>query len=338
MPLLTRNSHDLDMENKEKEGWHYESDSRYEDVDPHGYSIFALRSGPKKDDGEDVCSSNVPPSLPVRKYEDVDPHGDAILVLGSGLQRAAPKEPPPRHLAKIEMQDSRLSTENENDEEVRPPARNSRHLDMGAKEKEQVDGMDKESNRKYEDVDPHGHSVFALGPGPDRQYTEDVSGTDAPPPLPKRNSSHLDRGYKENEVDGMNEEANRKYEDVDLEPGAVNVILNSGLKRAVPDLLPPRKLDMGDHVVVYAEQKEDSCSDPYYKPEDRAGHKAGEPEENVDSKPPQALDMGDHVVVYPEQKEEPYSDPYYQPGKTDEDEKQEEKSFGLKVKGSPWST
>eukprot|EP00058_Branchiostoma_floridae_P006215 XP_002591703.1 hypothetical protein BRAFLDRAFT_80803 [Branchiostoma floridae] len=112
---------------------------------------------------------------------------------------------------------------------------------------------------------------------------------------------------------------------------------------------------MGDHIVVCPEQTDEPCSDPYYKPEDRAGlgtegsEEAGRKYEDVDLEsggvdailhtglkrpvpdvpPPRKLDMGDHTVEYPEQEEEPSSDPYSNPAKTPKDENQDEKSFGL---------
>ncbi|CAH1241745.1 VCAN [Branchiostoma lanceolatum] len=141
---------------------------KYEDcVDPHGYSIFALSSSPKKQGGEDVEDRNVPPPLPPRKYEDMDPHGESILVLSSGLQRAVPNKPLPRHLAKMEVRDSKLSPRKKCDEDVPPPLppKKFHDLDKGEKNKEQVDGGNAESDRRYENVDQHGESIFGSGPG-----------------------------------------------------------------------------------------------------------------------------------------------------------------------------
>ncbi|XP_078590042.1 uncharacterized protein LOC144870173 [Branchiostoma floridae x Branchiostoma japonicum] len=55
---------------------------------------------------------------------------------------------------------------------------------------------------------------------------------------------------------------------------------------------------MEDHTVVYPEQNDGSYSDPYYKPEDRAGQESG--------------------------------DPYNNPETTCTDENEEEKGFGIK--------
>ncbi|CAH1263485.1 Hypp2716 [Branchiostoma lanceolatum] len=313
-----------------------------------------------------------------RKYEDVDPAGESILVLSSGLQRAAPKEPPPRH--HTEMRDGGLSPKKQCDENVPPPLPAKKpplcHLDMRDKAKKQVNGRSEESAGKYEDVDPHGESIFALRSGLKAQYDEDVDGRNVPPPLPARNYRHLD--MRDKQVDERNEKAERKnedvdphgesifreskqvggrYEDVDLVSGNVNVILNSGLKRAVPDVPPPRKLDMGDHAVVWSEQKEESSSEPHCKQEGRDGHKCEEASnkyEDVDIPvesdgadvilnsglkravpdlpPPHKLDMGDHLVLCPEQKGESCSDPYYKPEDTDGDGEQEGKSPGLKIR------
>ncbi|CAH1253037.1 Hypp1067 [Branchiostoma lanceolatum] len=231
-----------------------------------------------------------------RKYEDVDPTGESIFVLSSGLQRAAPKvkEPPHRHHTEMDVRDAGVSPKKQYDENVPSPLpeRNPRHDDQ---EKKQVDGRSEESDRQYEDVDPHGESIFALRSGLKTKYDEDVDGRNVPPPLPARNYRHLD--MRDKQLDERNEIADRKYEDVDphgesifpeskrvcgkyedvdLVSGAVNVRLkNSGLKRAVPDLPPPCKLDMGDHAMVWSEEKDESCSEPYYKQEDSDGHTSG---------------------------------------------------------------
>eukprot|EP00058_Branchiostoma_floridae_P018558 XP_002604047.1 hypothetical protein BRAFLDRAFT_71663 [Branchiostoma floridae] len=184
-----------------------ETGRRYEDVDPHGESIFALPSGlksnehsprhlPKKDVHDSRPSSkkqhveDVPaplpdkkPSLrhhamggkekeqldgsgeePNRKYEDTDPHGYGIFAsspetkIQCGEDTDGRDTPPPM------------------------PARNAHHLTIKDKEKDQKD----EENRKYEDTDPHGNSIFASGPGSKEQCTEDTDGPNAPPPLPGR--------------------------------------------------------------------------------------------------------------------------------------------------------
>ncbi|XP_019622091.1 PREDICTED: uncharacterized protein LOC109468276 [Branchiostoma belcheri] len=230
-----------------------------------------------------------------RRFEDVDPAGYSIFALGSGLQRTAPNGPPPRH------------------------------LDMKDNEKDEVGIRNEESDRMYEDVDPAGESIFTLGSGLQP----------AAPNEPK----YVDmEGKKKKKVDRRNEKSDRKYEDVDPAgesifeetgemgedmSGGVDVIINSGLKRPVPDLPPPRNSDAGDRM---AEDKrsEEPCSDPCNEQVDNAGHNAG------DATPSHKLDMGDHIVMFPEQKDDPYSDPYYKPQETDANEKHEEKRFSIK--------
>ncbi|CAH1240533.1 NOTCH1 [Branchiostoma lanceolatum] len=82
------------------------------------------------------------------------------------LADAAASNPNPMYSAKAEkteVSDSRLSPENQYDEDVSPhlPARKSHHLDIRAKEKAQIDEWNEESDRKYEDVDPHGERVLS---------------------------------------------------------------------------------------------------------------------------------------------------------------------------------
>ncbi|XP_035697858.1 circumsporozoite protein-like [Branchiostoma floridae] len=224
---------------------------KYEDVDPHGESILALSSGPKQKRDKRVDDRNVPPPLPARNlppstYEDVDPHGDSILALSSGPKQNGDKRVDGRNV---------------------PPPLPARNLPPNT----------------YEDVDPNGDSVIVLGSGLQRAVPKE--------PLPRKRTET----DKENELSkGRNEEeANRKYEDVDpvgygileeskqacrknegldLGSSGVNVILNSGLKRALPDLPPPRKLGKGDDVAVCPMQNDESCSDPFNKPGNSAGH------------------------------------------------------------------
>ncbi|KAI8494142.1 hypothetical protein Bbelb_279020 [Branchiostoma belcheri] len=181
-----------------------------------------------------------------RRYEDVDSAGYSIFALGSGLQRTAPNGPPPRH------------------------------LDMKDNEKDEVGIRNEESDRMYEDVDPAGESIFTLGSGLQP----------AAPNEPK----YVDmEGKKKKKVDRRNEKSDRKYEDVDPAgesifeetgemgedmSGGVDVIINSGLKRPVPDLPTPRNSDAGDRM---AEDKrsEEPCSDPCNEQVDNAGNNAG---------------------------------------------------------------
>ncbi|KAI8478112.1 hypothetical protein Bbelb_441600 [Branchiostoma belcheri] len=116
-----------DNEKKQVVGCYGESDRRYEDVDPAGYSTLALGSGlqctapsgppPRhldmKDNEKDEFGIRNEESD--RLYEDVDPVGESIF--SSGLQRAAPDEP--------------------------------RYVDMKCKKKKKVDGRNGKSDRKY---------------------------------------------------------------------------------------------------------------------------------------------------------------------------------------------
>ncbi|KAI8489608.1 hypothetical protein Bbelb_327750 [Branchiostoma belcheri] len=149
---------------------------------------------------------------------------------------------------------------------------------MGDNEEKQVVGCYGESDRRFEDVDPAGYSTLASGSGLQR------TAPNGPPPR------HLD--MKDNEKDEFgirNEESDRNYKDVDPAgesiceetgemgedmSGGVDVIINSGLKRPVPDLPTPRNSDAGDRM---AEDKpsEEPCSDPCYEQVDNAGHNAG---------------------------------------------------------------
>ncbi|CAH1252403.1 Hypp9275 [Branchiostoma lanceolatum] len=70
------------------------------------------------------------------------------------------------------------------------------------------------------------------------------------------------RAKEKAQVDGNNEESDRKYEDVDPHGES---IWSPGLKRAT------QHLDMGDHVLVYPEQNEESCPDASYTPADTNG-------------------------------------------------------------------
>ncbi|XP_078615894.1 uncharacterized protein LOC144884444 isoform X2 [Branchiostoma floridae x Branchiostoma japonicum] len=222
----------------------------YEDVDPNGESIFASGTEPNQQDDENEDWKNVPPPLPARKplppnkYEDVDPHGDSIFALGSGQKQKEDKTV--------------------DDGKITPPLPARKPLPLN----------------KYEDVDPHGDSIFAASSGPKGQVNKDVDGKKAPPPLPPP----------------------RKYEDFTLGSSDVDVVLGCGLKRAVPDVPPSRTvstgdkaakqkeeneaeevigqedgdnnkpslhhLNMGKHIVMWAEEVKESYSDRYYTSED----------------------------------------------------------------------
>eukprot|EP00058_Branchiostoma_floridae_P021715 XP_002607205.1 hypothetical protein BRAFLDRAFT_67997 [Branchiostoma floridae] len=176
-PLPARNSRHVDLEDKEKEkvdGKNEETNRKYKDVDPAGYSVFASSSGPKKQDGTDTDGRNEPPPL---------------------------------------------------------PARNFRHLRMEDKEKEDVDGRNEETNRKYEDLDPAGYSVFASSSGPKKQ---DVPQT-------------FSAG---------------KLKDVDPRDES---LLRSGSRCAA------QHLDMGDHVVECLEHTEEPSTDTSYTSAETSG-------------------------------------------------------------------
>ncbi|KAI8500552.1 hypothetical protein Bbelb_221180 [Branchiostoma belcheri] len=247
----------------------------------HNVNFEQLSSGQNIEYNEDMSGKDSPLPLPTSKYEDVDQGGKSIIVLTSGLQRTTPDVPPPRH------------------------------LNMEDKEKDHVDRRNEESDRKYEDVDPAGEKIFILGSGLQR------TAPNVPPPR------HLDMGEKEKkEVEGRKDQSDRKYEDVD--PHGERILEESKQTGEIVDDMELVSEDPEDHK---AEDKpsEEPCSEPCYEPEDNAGHKAG-----VSDATPQRLDMGDHIVMWPEQNDDPYSEPYYKPQETDTDEKQEEKSFGLK--------
>ncbi|KAI8500543.1 hypothetical protein Bbelb_221090 [Branchiostoma belcheri] len=187
---------------------------KYEDTDPHGDRVLVLSSetrpkhlysGDKEKEEVDGTYkmlgsglqrpvSEEPPPLPPRKYEDVDSHGASIIVLCSGLQRATPNVPPPRH------------------------------LDMGDKEKEEVEGRNEESDRKYEDVDSAGESIFVLSQGLRR-------------PVPNKLPARRPENKQESSTD---KESDRKYEDVDS-AGESIFVLSQGLRRPVPYELPARR-------------------------------------------------------------------------------------------------
>eukprot|EP00058_Branchiostoma_floridae_P006226 XP_002591714.1 hypothetical protein BRAFLDRAFT_80809 [Branchiostoma floridae] len=222
----------------------------YECVDPRGESIFASGTEPNQQDDENVDGRNVPPPLPARKplppnkYEDVDPHGDSIFALGSGRKQ----------------KDDKIV----DDRKITPPLPARKPLPLN----------------KYEDVDLHGDSIFVASSGPKGKDNEDANDRKAPPPLPPP----------------------RKYEDMVLGSSGVDVVLGCGLKRAAPDLPPSRTvstgdkaakqkeenkaeeiigqedgdnnepslhhLNMGDHLVMWPEDGEESYSDTYYTSED----------------------------------------------------------------------
>ncbi|XP_078589542.1 uncharacterized protein LOC144869910 [Branchiostoma floridae x Branchiostoma japonicum] len=302
-----------------------------------------------------------------QKYEDVDlEFGGVNVMLNSGLKRAVPELPPPR---KIVMEDHTVVYPEQNDGSCSDPY----YKPEDRADQESGEGLEK-AGKKYEDVDlEFGGVNVMLNSGLKRAVPE------LPPPrkivmedhtvvYPEQNDeSCSDPYYKPEdragqESGGMStfnenshtvyafehsstcdqgpEKANQKYEDVDLEFGGVNVMLNSGLKRAVPEVPPPRKIVMEDHTVVYPEQNDGSYSDPYYKQKDRAGQesgegleKAGKKYEDVDLEfggvnvmlnsglkravpdvpPPRKIVMEDHTVVYPAQIDESCSDPYYKP-------------------------
>ncbi|KAI8513838.1 hypothetical protein Bbelb_081620 [Branchiostoma belcheri] len=146
-------------------------------------------------------------------------HEDLGLVCGPWLQRMAPDVPTPRHLL------------------------------MG--DKKQVDGRVEESDREYEDVDPHGESIFEMSSLSTKQCDEDVAGGNNVNSRPGE-LCHLDNQKKH--VDGVEDESEREYEDVDLEHGGVNVIPGPGPLEAVPDERPPRHPDTTDDVVYPGEE------------------------------------------------------------------------------------
>ncbi|XP_066297374.1 cilia- and flagella-associated protein 251-like [Branchiostoma lanceolatum] len=184
------------------------------------------------------------------KYEDVDVEfGGVNVMLGSGLKHAAPLDLPPRHPDMEEKEQAQIEKEEEEvhkyeDVDVElggvnvmlgsglkhaaPPDLPPRHPDMEEKEQAQIE---KEEGHKYEDVDVEFGGVnVMLGSGLKHA---------APPNLPPR---HPDMEEKDNERARIKKEVEegRKYEDVDLELGGINVMLGPGLERAAAPELPPR--------------------------------------------------------------------------------------------------
>ncbi|KAI8500542.1 hypothetical protein Bbelb_221080 [Branchiostoma belcheri] len=252
----------LAREEMEANGAKEMSETKYEDMDQDGESIFVLGSGLQRPVSEE------PPPLPPRNYEDVTLQGDGGVVLSSGLQRATPNVPPPRH------------------------------LDMGDKEKEQMDGGYEESKRKYED--PDNESIFvsrselqrsALNEpksnhctkkqvhdfrlSAKKQSKKDADDRNVKPPLPRSklqptapNSTPLvpcrvDMGdlVKKTQKSVL-------YQGVDDEPCIADVKLGSGLKRTVlkePPPLPARKYEDTDphgDFVLWSESQRAKCHEP----------------------------------------------------------------------------
>ncbi|KAI8499647.1 hypothetical protein Bbelb_226980, partial [Branchiostoma belcheri] len=224
--------------------------SKYEDVDQAGKSIIALSSGLQR------TTPDVPPPRhhnmgdkqeeqvvrgfeeSERQYEDVDPAGYSIFALGSGLQRTAPDQPPARHLS---MEDI---------------------------EKDHVDRRNEELDRKYEDVDPAGYSIFALSSG--LQHTA----PDQPPPRHQDMEDKKKKKMDERKDESESKQMGEMSEDMELECGGGDMVINSGLKRPVPDLPPPRNPDPGDHMDE-DKPSEEPCSVPCNESEDNAGLTSG---------------------------------------------------------------
>ncbi|KAI8500549.1 hypothetical protein Bbelb_221150 [Branchiostoma belcheri] len=390
----------LSMGDKEKNEMVKEdedSDIDYEDLDPDGYSIFALGSGlqraaPNELPPRHLSMGDIEKKEMVKEdedsdidYEDLDPDGYPIFALGAGLQRAAPNEPPPRHIETQEVvekdEDSDIEYEDMNPDgygvfplgsglqRAKPNEPPPRHLSMGDKEKQEVVERDGNSDIDYEDLDPDGYPIFALGSGLQRAAPNE------PPPR------HLSMGdKKKKEMVKEDEDSDIDYEDLDPD-GYPIFALGAGLQRAAPNELPHLHLSMGDkkkkevvekdedsdidyedmnpdephpHHIEDNDEKQvgerneetetrkyedvdpagysifkETCSDTNCKSEGRAGHRPGVP----DATPSHKLDMGDHTVMWPEQNDDPYSDPYYKPQEIETDDKQEEGSLSLK--GTP---
>ncbi|KAI8500541.1 hypothetical protein Bbelb_221070 [Branchiostoma belcheri] len=199
----------------------------YEDVDPHGESIFAPTPGQETQDDEEHGTTSVPPPFPPRDYEDVDPHGYRVFIPISALS-----EPPSSPIDTAEK-------------DKKPP---SSPIDTGEKEKKP----------------PPGH------------HTE----------------------KKE-----LAQEAGQNYEDMGEGSVGENVILQSALKRAVPDLPPPRKRDKKDKASKRKKEEEE---------EEQVGPEEEDSRESAYSY--RHLDVGDHMVVWQENNEEPHiynTDIYY---------------------------
>eukprot|EP00058_Branchiostoma_floridae_P018569 XP_002604058.1 hypothetical protein BRAFLDRAFT_71652 [Branchiostoma floridae] len=237
-------------------------------------SITTLGSWPLKQDNDDG-RKNVSPTLGkchsletggkekmdgrndelVRKCKDVNPAGEKIFALGSWPLK---------------------QTNELVDHENAPPTlptRESHSLDTGGNENDQEDGNNDDLDRKYEDVDPAGDSIFAQSSSPPKQDDVDADGTNLPSPLPTKKSDNTDpcgdktfvpssqfqhgsstelapghgTKMKGRTTEQPTDKVWKKYEDAELDSSGVDVVLGSGLKRAVPDLPPPRNRDIEEH-------------------------------------------------------------------------------------------
>ncbi|KAI8494849.1 hypothetical protein Bbelb_274540, partial [Branchiostoma belcheri] len=224
-----------------------------------------------------------------------------------------------------------------------PPELPAGHPTLDAKEKKQAVSKEEEESHQYVDVDlEYGiGSVMILGSGFHRA---------APPNLPPRNPAQKEKGQKQAEI--KQEEEGHTYVDVDLEYGIENVILGSGFQHvgqehasgqgsgAASAASPALCLDMGDHVIVWPEQKEGS--EQQNKPGENTGdedhtqdvgqehaNRQGSGAASADS-PTFCLDMGDHVIVWPEQKEG--SEQQNKPEETTGYEEGEGRSFAAKAR------
>ncbi|CAH1244757.1 Hypp7380 [Branchiostoma lanceolatum] len=222
-----------------------------------------------------------------RKYEDVDPHGESIFGSSSGLQRAVPTLPPPRRHESIAASDTMESPEEEPEQEDRkyedvdvdanamlgpglqrtvPTETSPPHLDIGdhvvvcpGDTMESPEEEPEQEDRKYEDVDVDANAM--LGPGLQRTVPTETS----PPHLDIGDHVVVCPGDTMESPEEEPEQEDRKYEDVDVD---ANAMLGPGLQRTVPTETSPPHLDIGDHVVVCPEFNEDTSHDTSYTQED----------------------------------------------------------------------
>ncbi|KAI8516990.1 hypothetical protein Bbelb_055710 [Branchiostoma belcheri] len=245
------------------------------------------------------------------KYVDVDlEYGIGNVFLGSGFQRAAPPDLPPRNPAQGGKQEVQRGTPpelppghptvqekhkerkgNKKEEEshqyvdvdleygfgnvilgsgfhrAAPPDLPPRNSNQTAKEKKQAEGKPEEERHQYVDADlEYGFGNVIPGSGFQR---------DTPPELPP---GHPTRGEKEQKKAGRKDkEEDHQKEDTAEEEHTKDVdvehVSGQGSGAAAAET-PTRHIDMGDHVIVWPEQKEGS--EQQNKPEETTGDEEGD--------------------------------------------------------------